>query len=893
MSNATWGDPELRSDEPYPLLLLRQLLEQMMTQFAANGACLALFDDSISSMVIRLHLRSRDTGSISTVGAKGVKELIGIEASQSSLSLQQGSLNAPTNGPATRRITSKLNPVTGGLRQPSQRLERPSLVPVRESDLFPVGTAYAIGQDLIGYVWGRNQAYIMRHQDYVSIFAPDRKTPTPGDVTPTWYLVVPIQEPTALVNEVQKRQPGIFGVVVLYRTAPEPGFQPRQRDEALSFAERMALYIQNDHLGRSQDRTLNYIRRLQQISTAFPTNVQLADLVEYVYRFAASVVDVSSMLLTLYDRDTEKIYDIFAISHGKRVEGLPAQSVIPEERPLWWRVAQQEKRRVSLNLSEQEHATYAEYEELLNGVWGDQRQAKSFLLLPMKMFTRVIGSLSLTSMHREAYSPEEILVLETMVQIITVSIENAKLYDKTRRSMREMKQREESLAAMNSALQAVSSVLNVRELLHNFVEFAAELVHADMSTFFQLSPDGGELIAQALHAPSGQWQDWMEPFPQPEDKRAHRDLTEMIRLPFKGSMLADLVVEPFFYLDHSAIEDLAQISGEGGVILLRETGIEQMLMIPVRYQTKLLGILTIHVLGHARVFQPKEVGVLLAICAQAASAIRNAQLFEEIQAANAELQRMDKLKDDFIMTASHELRTPLTAIRGYSSSLQRHYADANPQRILRFATKIAGATQQLSDLVVRMTEAAQLGSLDEKFELQIGPVEVFAVAEQVLDMLSENIEQKITLRVVPGLWVNADPLWLRQVITNLLDNAVKYSPQEGRIELVATASTVSRLHLPDDQLEPERGDLAVVVVRVHDQGDGVPEEEQQKIFEKFVRASRSLTTPVRGSGLGLYICRHYVEAMDGKLWLEHSMPGQGSVFSFYLPRIDAPAEIGK
>jgi signal transduction histidine kinase len=82
-------------------------------------------------------------------------------------------------------------------------------------------------------------------------------------------------------------------------------------------------------------------------------------------------------------------------------------------------------------------------------------------------------------------------------------------------------------------------------------------------------------------------------------------------------------------------------------------------------------------------------------------------------------------------------------------------------------------------------------------------------------------------------------------------------------------------------------------VQVHDEGDGVEAEDQQKIFEKFVRASRSLTTPIRGSGLGLFICRRYVEAMGGRLWLQQSSPGEGSVFSFYLPRMDGPIDMGK
>ena len=120
------------------------------------------------------------------------------------------------------------------------------------------------------------------------------------------------------------------------------------------------------------------------------------------------------------------------------------------------------------------------------------------------------------------------------------------------------------------------------------------------------------------------------------------ELLDMLRLPFKASKMESMVGEPFFYLDQTAIEELAQASTEGGVILLREMGFKQMLMIPVRYQTDLIGILAIHMFGYNRVLTPKEVGVLLAICGQAASAIRSTQLFEEREEAYAELQRLNR-----------------------------------------------------------------------------------------------------------------------------------------------------------------------------------------------------------------------------------------------------------
>jgi len=303
----------------------------------------------------------------------------------------------------------------------------------------------------------------------------------------------------------------------------------------------------------------------------------------------------------------------------------------------------------------------------------------------------------------------------------------------------------------------------------------------------------------------------------------------------------------------------------------------------------------VHTPRQDRVFHPEEVSTLLAISGQAASAIRNAQLFEKIRETNAELQRMDRLKDEFIVTASHELRTPLSAISGYASMLKRQSARIDSQQAVRYATKISGATQQLTDLITQMTDAAKVGAIDRKLELQVGPVQVLAAAEIATTMLSVNIEQTITVQIDPNLWVQCDGLHLRQVITNLLDNAAKYSPPAGQVVLSARSTTLSQL--PEGQVDYSKlvhgEDPPVVLVRVRDEGEGIPLEDQEKIFEKFVRATRSLTTPVRGSGLGLFICRRYIEAMGGKLWLEISIPGEGSVFSFYLPQIQPPVETGE
>ncbi|HEU5227694.1 MAG TPA: ATP-binding protein, partial [Ktedonobacteraceae bacterium] len=774
----------------------------------------------------------------------------------------------------------------------------------QQSELFAAGSVCPFGQGLIGHAWASNEAAIVSQEEYLNGYLQGR--PFQADVIPVVYLSVPIRE-AMLVDEMHGKtaKVSMLGVVILYQitAAGKATFHQKHCSQAIQYAERIALYLQNERLRHSKSRTSEYLQLLQEISTAFPTSVKLSNLVENIYQFVSQVVDVSSMLLTLYDRDTERIYDVFAIWHGARIDGLAEQPIVAlkEERPLWWQVTQKEKRILQFSPAQEAQMANQYYELLNNGVWGDQRQAESFLLLPMKMFNRVIGSLSLASRRTNAYHQEEIQVLETMMQIVTVSIENAKLYERDRYLLKEASQREEQLAAINSALQAISSVLDMDELLNNLVESVAMLIKVHMCVFFQLSTTKEELVAHALYAPSSvNMMDDGSGYPDaepPGGKGGHADLIKTIRLPFQGTSLEQLVQEGFFYLDAAKLEELAQQSGEGGAIFLEELQSQRMLMIPMTSQASLVGILAVPTPTESRAFRPKEIGTLLAICAQATSAIRNAQLFEEKQEAYAELERLDRLKDEFLVTASHELRTPLSAISGYSTLLKRQSTRISSQNVLRYAMKISGAAQQLTDLVSSMTEAANISAVEKNLELQTEPVQVLAAAEMAANMLSLSTRQEITLQIDPLLWISGDVPRVRQVLTNLLENATKYSPPESHIQISALATTLDLAAslLPEGQIDHEQvieqGAMSVVLVRIQDQGEGVLSEDRERIFEKFVRAPRSLTTPVRGSGLGLYICRRYIEAMGGKLWLERTVPNEGSVFSFYLPRIEPPISV--
>ncbi len=327
MSISTWGEPESYTEEAHPSAMIKHLLKQMMTHFAAQGACIALFDESIGQMRVRLHVRVRiPQGNITTGGLK-------LPSRRMTVHLEND--EPPQRASTLGRMRNVTPPVA-----PLPHVEDLEDVTLQQNEQFAVGSIYSPGHDLIGQTWLKNEAYVMHHEDYLALFYNRQPMPLQTDILPTWYLAVPIRKPMLIDDKHGHKQQAIevLGVIVLYQISQSIGasFQAKQRSEAIHYVERIALYLQNHTLHRAQLRASGYLQRIQDISTTFPTTVNLPDLVEHVYKFVKGVVNVSSMLLTLYDRDTDKIYDLFAVNNGIRVEGLIDQPTImtKEDRSL-------------------------------------------------------------------------------------------------------------------------------------------------------------------------------------------------------------------------------------------------------------------------------------------------------------------------------------------------------------------------------------------------------------------------------------------------------------------------------------------------------------------------------------------------------------------------------
>jgi Na+/proline symporter/nitrogen-specific signal transduction histidine kinase len=245
----------------------------------------------------------------------------------------------------------------------------------------------------------------------------------------------------------------------------------------------------------------------------------------------------------------------------------------------------------------------------------------------------------------------------------------------------------------------------------------------------------------------------------------------------------------------------------------------------------------------------------------------------ELKAANDRLQELDRMKDDFISTVTHELRTPLTSIRAFSEILHDNPAMEPVQRE-HFLGIIIRENERLTRLINQVLDLEKLES--GRAEWSIAPVDVadavhecVRAAEQLFHERGIRLELELGEALPP---VRADRDRLLQVLTNLISNAVKFSPQdEGRVQIRATGH-------PD-----------AVRVDVADNGPGIRPEHRTVIFEKFGQVGSPGAGKPSGTGLGLPISRSIVEHLGGHLWVE-SVPGRGATFSFTLPTLRSEEE---
>ena len=229
------------------------------------------------------------------------------------------------------------------------------------------------------------------------------------------------------------------------------------------------------------------------------------------------------------------------------------------------------------------------------------------------------------------------------------------------------------------------------------------------------------------------------------------------------------------------------------------------------------------------------------------------------------IKQLERSRQEFVANVSHELRTPLSLIKGYVETLLDGAKD-NPEVAAKFLQTVTRNAERLRLLIDDLLTISELESGHLKLNLQT--VSLRSLSEKVVtDLGNRAAARRVTLcDTIPDVAVQADPDRLEQVLSNLVDNAIKYGRVEGTVTLTARPAS-------DNAIE----------VAVQDDGPGIPPEALGRVFERFYRVDKGRSREQGGTGLGLSIVKHLVQNQGGKTWVT-SEPGRGATFYFTLPR---------
>jgi len=290
------------------------------------------------------------------------------------------------------------------------------------------------------------------------------------------------------------------------------------------------------------------------------------------------------------------------------------------------------------------------------------------------------------------------------------------------------------------------------------------------------------------------------------------------------------------------------------------------LAVPIRKDGATVGVMLL-TRTEAAAFTPQEIELVESFAAQAAIAIENARLFNEIQDKSRQLEVASRHKSEFLANMSHELRTPLNAIIGFSEVLlERMFGELNEKQA-EYLNDVLSSGRHLLTLINDILDLSKIEA--GRMELDRTTFSLRDALENGVTMVRERAsrhEIAVALELSSGLdEVTGDERKVKQVIYNLLSNAVKFTPDGGRVNVSAAR---------------ENG---TATVTVRDTGIGIAPEDQERIFEEFSQVGRDPERSREGTGLGLTLSKRFVELHGGTLRVE-STPGRGSAFTFTLPQ---------
>src|SRR6516162_8894402 len=477
----------------------------------------------------------------------------------------------------------------------------------------------------------------------------------------------------------------------------------------------------------------------------------------------------------------------------------------------------------------------------------DGAGARTGLAVPMLKENKLVGAIVIYRQQVRPFSDRQIELVSTFADQAAIAIENVRLFDDVQARTRELTESLQQQTATADMLKVIGrSTFDLQALLDTLTESAARLCRADRAAI-RLAKDGAY-----HHVASYGF--------TPEQKEY---MKEHALRPDRGSVTGRVVLQgkAVHVVDTKADAEIRLTVGSGFANVRTSLGV------PMLREGTPTGVL---ILTRSTVepFSDKQIELATTFADQAAIAIENVRLFDEIQDKNRQLQLANEHKSQFVASMSHELRTPLNAIIGLTEMMVKNAtrfgtekAQEPLQRVNRAGTHLLGLINQVLDL--SKIEAGKLEFNPQTVQLAPLINEVIGTAGQ----LAEQNKNRLVVDAQENLGaLSVDPMRLRQILLNLLSNACKFT-KAGEVKLAARKVS---------------NGSSFVEFAVSDTGIGMTPEQQAKLFEEYSQADSATAQRYGGTGLGLAITRKLARMMGGDVTVA-SEPGKGSVFTVRLP----------
>jgi signal transduction histidine kinase/CheY-like chemotaxis protein len=469
---------------------------------------------------------------------------------------------------------------------------------------------------------------------------------------------------------------------------------------------------------------------------------------------------------------------------------------------------------------------------------------RSTMGAPMIFEDEVVGALSVWRNEVSPFDEREMAIASGFAGQAAMAVNGVKLVQELEARRVELARKVWELEALREVGEAVSSSLDVDDVLATVVMHAVELSATDGGSIMEYSDRLGCFMVRSVYQ---------------TDPRVVQQL-RTIRIHLDESLVGRAAREK----RPLAVEDLGTIELDPHLRILFEAGWRSLAAVPMLREDQIVGCLIVR-RKQVGGFSQDTLRMLETLATQSALALLNAQLYRELKEQSLELQEASRHKSEFLASMSHELRTPLNAVLGFSEVLlERMFGEIN-ERQEEYLRDIYSSGRHLLELLNEILDLSKVEA--GRMQLEYSEFDLRAFLDDAASMLRERaLAHGIQLSVDVGTDVGtvySDELRLKQVVLNLLTNAVKFTPDGGSVTIWAQRH--------GSQIE----------ITVTDTGIGIAEADRERIFESFQQGGRGPSRE-EGTGLGLTLSRRIVELFGGRMWLESEV-GRGSKFGFSLP----------